>query len=190
MEGLQVETSSGKAAGAEFEIRGGWWEGLHVLVFYTAVTCAVLSTLGVARLATGIAAVVLLFYSILAIFSSPTYLVVDGESRALVLERYRFFIPFRRRLARQELESLELEESPYLPGEEGEGEPGGRLSYRVRLHLLLKDGREMKLFRSGLTGSPSDNRTRAFLIAETLSRQLGLPVNYRQAEAGDHGAGE
>lgn len=181
---VEVGTTAAKPERAEFEIRGGWWEGIHVMVFYTAVACAVLSTLGVARLATGITAVILLFYSILAIFSSPTYLVVDGESRALVWEHYRFFIPIRRRLPREEMESVEVTESPYPQEEKTEGKAANRLSYRVRLDLLLKDGRSVRLFRSGPTGGPKDNRTRAFLIAESLSRQLELPLVYRRSGAG------
>ena len=162
----------------EFEVRGGAWEALHALIFYAAVACAVLSTAGVARLATGISAVILLFYSIFAIFSSPTYLVIDPERKALTWETYRYFIPLRREMTRGDLAGVEVVEARRI-AEAGE-DPGPRrdLSYFVRVYLKLADGRRRRVFRSGTTGSPGDNRAAAFLIVEALAQALSLPIFY------------
>lgn len=162
----------------EFEVRGGPWEGFHALVFYAAVACAVLSTAGIARMATGICAVVLLFYSILAVFSSPTYLVILPEEKAVMWERYRFFFPFRRKHSRDELEEIVVDESG-VASAEGEGRPSGRrLSYSARVYLRHREGRKHRVYRSEMSGSLAENRTRAFLVAEALSAHLDLPISY------------
>ncbi len=162
----------------EFEVRGGPWEVFHALVFYAAVACAVLATVGVARVATGICAVALLFYSILAVFSSPTYLVVLPAEKAVVWERYRFFLPFRRKHLREELEEIVVVESGGEPVERGERPSGSSLSYSARVYLRLRGGGNRSVFRSEMSGSPPENRTRAFLVTETLAANLGLPVSY------------
>ncbi|MBC7253800.1 MAG: hypothetical protein H5T72_07520 [Actinobacteria bacterium] len=164
--------------GLEFEVRGGPWEGFHALVFYAAVACAVLATAGVARMATGICAVALLFYSILAVFSSPTYLVILPEEKTVALERYRFFFPSRRRFSRDDLEEIVVQERG-LSGAEGEGRPSGRsLSYSARVYLRRRGGRKHRVYRSEMSGSPAENRARAFLVVEALSAHLDLPVSY------------
>lgn len=172
----------------EFEVRGGAWEAVHALIFYAAVACAVLSTAGVARLATGICAVTLLFYSIFAIFSSPTYLVIDPARKVLTWETYRYFIPLRREMTRGDVAGVEVVEARRF-AETGEG-PGPRrdLSYFVRVYLKLADGGRRRVFRSGTTGSPQDNRAAAFLIVETLARAMSLPIFYHvKGERGAEG---
>ena len=154
----------------EFEIRGGLWEGIHVVIFYAALTFAVLATLGVMRIALGIGYIVCLFFSMFAMFSSPTYAIVDPSARELTVERYHYFIPSRLRLGRERLEGLEVIESPRVPAAEGERGSRRDLSYYVRVYLRLKDGRPLKLFRSGMTGAPSDNRNKAFLIVQEIGR--------------------
>lgn len=174
-----MAASPGSADGRlEFEVRGGPWEGFHALVFYAAVACAVLSTVGVARMATGICAVVLLFYSILAVFSSPTYLVILPEERAVIWERYRFFFPFRRKHSREEFLEIVVEESG-ADSVEGEGRPSRRsLSYSARVFLRRREGGKHRVYRSEMSGSPAENRTRAFLVAEALSAHLDLPISF------------
>jgi hypothetical protein len=173
-----TEAWAGSGERMEFEIRGGVWEGVHALIFYAAVTLAVLTTLGVMRLAFGIAFIVCLFYSMFAIFSSPTYIVIDPGGRGLTLERYHYFIPSRRRIAGEELETLEVVESSRLPAAEGKRGSRHDLSYYVRVYLKLKDGSRFKLFRSGMTGSPADNRGKAYLIVQAMSGALEIPVSY------------
>ena len=162
----------------ELEIRGGAWEGIHALVFYTAVLLAVLASLGVLRIAFGIIFVVLLFYSILAIFSSPTFIIVDPGAHKVTLERYRYFIPKRRELGREEVEGLEVQESARVPVAEGEKGSRRDLSYNVRVYLELEDGKRMRVFRSGMTGVPADSRRDAFLIVENIVDALDIPVTY------------
>ncbi len=173
-----VDLAQEDARSMEFEVRGGPWEIIHALVFYAAVTFAVLATAGVARLFSGICAVVLLFYSILAIFSSPTYVVILPEEKALIWEDYRFFVPLRRRFARENLEMLEVLESGRLPSEEGISGSGRDLSYSVHVYLKPVRGRKRKLFRSGMTGHPLENRAKAYLVVESLAHSLNLPVFY------------
>jgi len=173
----------------EFEVRGGPWEGIHALIFYAAVTCAVLSTAGIARLATGICAVALLFYSIFAIFSSPTYLIIDPGKRILTWESYRYFVPLRREMPRESIAGVEVVEARRAPAT-GEGSGARRdLSYFVRVYLKLADGKRRRVFRSGTTGSPHDNRTAAFLIVEELARSLALPIFYHTPDGEEAGGG-
>ncbi len=175
-EGIAGLTSGGERS--EFEIRGGAWEGIHALVFYAAVTMAGLATAGVYRVYFGIAAIVLLFYSMLAIFSSPRFVVIDGDGISLV--KYRFFIPLRRHLRKDALEGIEVIESPRLPAAEGKRGSRHDLSYYARVYLVLSGGRRLKVFRSGMTGAPADNRRAAFLIAQALADAADLPVTYRR----------
>ncbi len=162
----------------EFEIRGGPWEIVHVLVFYTSFTFAVLAALGVMRIALGIGCVVLLFYSMFTIFSSPTYAIVDPVKREVTVERYHYFIPSRRRIGQEDLAALEVVESPRVPGAMGERISKRDLSYYVRLYLVRKDGKRLKLFRSGMTGAPPENRNKAFLMVQSVTEALDIPVIY------------
>jgi len=168
----------------EYEVRGGLWEGVHAVIFYAAVACAVLATAGVMRLAMGVACVALLFYSIFTIFSSPTYVMIDPSAREVTVERYHYFIPSRRRVKRGELERLVVVEAPRPPV--GEGEKGSRrdLSYYVRVYLELKGGERLKIFRSGMTGAPSENRGKAFLITQSAASALDLAVAYTRSGGG------
>lgn len=167
----------------EYEVRGGLWEGAHALLFYGAVTCALLATLGIAPLATGIGCLLLTFYSIFTVFSSPTYVIIDPSTRQVTLERYHYFIPSRRRFEYHKLDRIEVVESSRPPAEEGETGSRRDLSYFVRVYLKLKGGKRLKIFRSGMTGAPSENRTKAFLVTQDASRALDLPVVYtRQGE--------
>lgn len=174
----------------EFEIRGGPWESAHVVIFYGAVACAVLATLGVTRLFLGISCVVLLLYSMFTMFSSPTFVMSDAAARELVVERYHYFIPSRSRIGREELEALEVVESGRIPAEEGAKSARRDLFYSVRIYLRRKNGRRMRLFSSGMTGAPSDNRAKAFLIVQDLSRDLDIPVTYNRRGRESRGAGE
>lgn len=173
--------------GLEFEVRGGPWEIFHALVFYAAVACAVLATLGVARLAMGICAVTMLFYSIFAIFSSPTYLLILPDERAVIWEKYRFFIPFRRKHPREELAEIVVEESgDFISGDEN-ATSRRNLSYSSRIYLRWTGGRKRRVFRSEMSGSALENRAKAFVVVETLVGNLDLPVVYsrRGKKGGD-----
>jgi hypothetical protein len=162
----------------EFEVRGGLWEGFHAVLFYGAIVCALLATLGVARVATGAACVFLIFYPIFAIFSSPTYVVIDPSRREVTVERYHYFIPSRRVLKHDELERIEVAEPSRVPSGKGEKDSKRDLSYYVRVYLVTREGRRFKIFRSGMTGAPSENREKAFLVTQSASSNLDLPVVY------------
>ncbi len=101
------EAVAGAEGRVEFEIRGGAWEGIHAVVFYIALTMAVLATACVLRVYFGIACIVLLFYSMLAIFSSPRFIVIDKGGISLL--KYHFFLPRRVALPRDALEGVEDE---------------------------------------------------------------------------------
>ncbi len=174
----------------EFEVRGGPWEGFHVLVFYAAVVSAVLATLGVLRLLFGIGCIVLLFYSMFTIFSSPTFVISDPAARELTIERYHYFIPSRKKIGREGLEELEVIESPRVPASEGEKTSRHDLSYYVRVYLKRKDGKRLKLFSSGMTGAPSDNRLKAFLTVQEMAAALDIPVTYTRRGSKDQRAGD
>lgn len=174
----------------EFEIRGGLWESVHVVIFYGAVASAVLATVGVMRAVLGISCIVILFYSMFTIFSSPTYAMSDAAMRQLILERYHYFIPSRKTIDRDELEGLEVVESARVPTMEGERASKHDLAYFVRVYLKYKDGRRLKLYSSGMTGAPADNRTKAFLIVQRLAGDLEIPVIYTRRGHSEEGATE
>jgi hypothetical protein len=174
----------------EFEIRGGPWESAHVVIFYGAVISAVLATLGVLRLALGLGCIIILFYSMFTIFSSPVFVISDPAARILTVERYHYFIPSRKRIGREELEGLEVTESARVPAAEGGQGARHDLSYYVRVYLRRSGGRRLKLFSSGMTGAPSDNRTKAFLIVQGLARDLDIPVSYTRRGLKDERAEE
>jgi hypothetical protein len=169
----------------EYEVRGGWWEGLHAVLFYSCLVCAALATVGVARLVTGSLAVFLCFYSIFTIFSSPTFVVIDPPGEGATVERYRYFIPSRKRYGCDRMERIEVEESPQAPSGDEEGGSRRDLSYFVRVYLRLKDGSRLKIFRSGMTGAPYENRQKAFLVTLSAAQALGLPVAYAVRGKGD-----
>jgi hypothetical protein len=162
----------------EWEVRGGIWENLHVFVFYTAVTLAILATAGVARYVNGILCVVFLFYSIFTLYSSATYAAVLPLSQELEIDRYFYLIPSKKRIGSDKLQAVLVKESSRSPGDSEEKASKRDLSYYVRVYVLLKDGRRIKIFRSGMTGAPLDNRKKAYLITESTARILGLPVQY------------
>ena len=162
----------------ELEIRGGLWEGIHAVLFYLSVALAIMATFGVARLATGIACVLILFYSIFAIVSSPTYVTIDPSSREVLLERYYYFIPWCRTLQRSDLERISVVESSQPPSAEEEKGSKRDLSYYVKVYLEKKERGRLKLFRSGMTGAPYENREKAFIVSESAASALDLPVAY------------
>jgi hypothetical protein len=173
-----TEAVSKESGSFEIEIRGGLWEGIHAVLFYLSVALAIMATIGVARLATGIACVAFLFYSIFAIVSSPTYVTIDPSNREVLLERYYYFIPWRRTLKRSDLERISVVESSQPPTAEEEKGSKRDLSYYVKVYLERKEGGRLKLFRSGMTGAPYENREKAFIIVESTASALDLPVIY------------
>ena len=182
-----AEAVAGVAEPTEFEIRGGVWEKIHAIIFYAAVTMAVLASVGVMRVAMGAACVVLLFYSMFAIFSSPTFVIIDPQAREVILENYHYFIPGRRHIGREEIESLEVVESPRIPTAQEEEGSRRDLSYYVRVYLRLKDGGRTAVFRSNMTGAPADNRSKAYLCVEETVAALDIPVDYTRRGSDETG---
>jgi hypothetical protein len=165
----------------EWEVRGGVWENLHVFIFYTAVTFAVLATAGVARFVTGILCIPFLIYSIFTMYSSATYAIIDPESKELRIEKYYYLLPVKRTIGSEDITSLVVKESARPPADSEEQASKRDLSYYVRVYALLKNGKRVKLFRSGVTGAPLDNRKKAYLIATTIAATMNLPVEYSTA---------
>jgi hypothetical protein len=187
--GGMVEAANLESQSLEYEVRGGLWEVVHAVLFYVSVACAILATVGVAPLAMGAACALLFSYTIFTFYSSPTYVILDPSTHEATVERYHYFIPSRRQLKSDELERIEVVEPSRVPA--GEGESGSRrdLSYYVRIYLDLKDGRRLKIFRSGMTGAPSENREKAFLVTRNAAEALDVPVVYtRQGDR--RGTGE
>jgi hypothetical protein len=162
----------------EYEIRGGLWEGIHAVLFYGSVVCAILATLGIARLAMGIACIFLIFYTIFYIFSSPTYAIIDPTSHEVIVKRYHYFIPSRTLLKRDDLERIKVIESSRIPSGESQESSKRDLSYYVRVYLETKGGQRLKIFRSGMAGAPLENREKAFLVTQSASSALDIPVAY------------
>jgi len=161
----------------EWEVRGGFWQYLHVFIFYLSVSLAIMATAGVVRLASAIACVVLFVYSMFTMCSSATYVIIDPVLKELTIEKFYYLLPIRRRVATDTMQALLVEES--APPAEDEGENSKRdLSYYVRVYLIIKDGRRLKLFGSGMTGSPQENRKKAYLITRSIAAAWNLPVNY------------
>lgn len=157
----------------------------HVAVFYSAVINAVLATVGVLRPYTGLASAFLLFYSILAIFSSPTYAVLEAGNK-LVIERYRFFLPTKVTISAEQLSRIVVEETevaPLLSGKHSQ-----RL-YMARVWLEEKGGKRHRVFRTHLNGTPERNREEVFLTVERLVKNLGLPVLHEREQRGFKGNG-
>jgi hypothetical protein len=73
---------------------------------------------------------------------------------------------------------------------EGEKASKRDLAYFVRVYLRRNDGRRLKLFSSGMTGAPADNRTKAFLIVQRLAGDLDIPVSYTQRGHSEERAAE
>jgi hypothetical protein len=176
--GGMAEATTLEGHDLEYEVRGGLWEITHAILFYISLSCAILATVGVAPLAMGAACALLFAYTIFTFFSSPTYLIIDPSTHEAIVERYHYFIPSRRQFPHDQLERLEVVESPHVPVEEGESGSRRDLSYYVRIYLELKDGRRLKIFRSGMTGAPSENREKAFLVTQRASEALDVPVAY------------
>ncbi len=163
-----------------WEVRGGGWEIFHVAVFYSAVINAVLATAGVLRLYTGIASAILLFYSMLAIFSSPTFAALE-PGKSLMIERYRFFLPVRRSIPSERLSRIVVEEtivSPLFSGKRSQQ------LYLARIWLEEKGGKRHRVFRTHLNGTPQKNREEVFLVLELLVEGLGLSVLHLRKERG------
>lgn len=157
----------------------------HVAVFYAAVLNAVLATAGVARLFTGLASALLLFYSILAIFSSPTFASLE-DGKGLFLERYRFFIPQRKFIPVNTLSRVLVEEtevSPLISGRYSQ-----RL-YLARVFVEGTDGEKHRVFRTHLNGTPERNRADVYLVVEHLADHLALPVVHSRRARGSRGKG-
>lgn len=173
-----VEAVSNKNGDMEFEVKGGPWERIHVVIFYLAAVMAILATFGVVRLAMGIACILLVFYCIFSIATSPTYVIIGPMSREVVVERYYYLIPRRRRLKRGEFERLSVVESSRPPSSGGDKSSRRDLSYYVHVDLESKGEGKLRLFRSGMAGAPLENREKAFLIAQSTASALALPVVY------------
>lgn len=185
-----MEAVEGQDAGMELELRGGAWEVIHAVVFYIAVALALMATFGVWRLTTGIVSMVLLFYSIFAIFSSPSYFIVDPSREGALIKRYHYFAASERDLPRESLEGLLVTESSQPPSQGEERASRRDLSYYVKIYLQLREGGKLKIYRTSMTGSPLENREKAFLISEFLAGALDLPVLYRSGRGEGQGLGD
>jgi hypothetical protein len=179
-----MEVAGGKDQRMEWEIRGGVWENLHVFTFYASVTLAILATAGVARLTTGIVSMVLLVYSIFTVYSSATFAIIDPDAKELKIEKYFYLLPLKRVLPADKIDSLLVKESARPPADSEEKVSKRDLSYFVRVYALLKNGKRVKLFRSGATGAPLENRKKAYLLTESAVVALGVPVEYSAGRGG------
>jgi hypothetical protein len=157
----------------EYEIRGGAWEVLFVLLFYAGVTVTMMGTFGVNPVVLVPIGVPLALFSIFAIASSPTYLLIEGC--ALVLERTRLYLGFSRPIPLSGVRGIRVTESRRsLDWQEG-SLPDKDVSYFIRVDLLTDRGR-VRAFRSPLNSTPGESRRQAMEIADRLSGMTHLPV--------------
>lgn len=162
-----------RAGALEYEIRGGAWEVSFVVLFYAGVALAVMGTCGVRPLILAPSGIALVLASILAIASSPTYLLVEGC--ALELERTRFYLAFSRPVPLSGVRGLRLTESRRSRAWKDGEAPDKDVSYFVRVDLLTERGR-LRAFRSPLNQPPGESRRQALELAERLSGITGKPV--------------
>lgn len=106
----------------EWEVRGGFWQYLHVFIFYLSVTLAIMATAGVVRLASAIACVVLFVYSMFTMCSSATYVIIDPVLKEVTIEKFYYLLPIRRRVATDTMQALLVEESAAPAEDEGENQ--------------------------------------------------------------------
>lgn len=95
----------------------------------------------------------------------------------MVLRTYRYFLRRDSVFPASDFDHVLVEESPRPPSPGGKGGRGD-ISYYARVFLERKDGKRLRVYRTGFSGSPLRNREGAFLVAEAASRALHLPVRY------------
>ncbi len=164
-----------EAGAIEHEISGGAWDTTLFLAFYTGVLLVLLATLQVISFWGVIAGLSLVFFSIFAIFSSPTYLRIEEGN--FFLDRIRLFIHFTRQLSREEMERIVVEESRRASQWDDDKVPERDISYFINVYIYFKRGR-VKAFQSSLSRHPRENRELAHSIASELSSITGLQVEH------------
>lgn len=160
----------------EYEIRGGAWEVLFVLFFYAGVVVTMMGTFGVVPAVFVPIGLPLALFSILAIASSPTYLLISGCS--LVLERTRFYLGFSRPIPLSGVHGIRVTESRRSLDWQDGSQPDKDVSYFIHVDLLTDRGR-VRAFRSPLNSTPGENRRRAMEIADRLSGMTHLPIEQK-----------
>jgi hypothetical protein len=163
----------GQAGTLEYEIRGGAWEVVFVILFYAGVAIAIVATFGVEPVILAPIGIVLALLSVFAIASSPTYLLIEGC--ALVLERTRFYLGFSRPVPVSGVSGVRVTESRHSQAWKGGEAPDKDVSYFIRVDLLTGHGK-VRAFRSPLNMPPGESRRQAMEMAERLSGITGKPV--------------
>jgi hypothetical protein len=163
----------GQAETLEYEIRGGAWEVAFVVLFYAGVALTVIGTFGVEPVILAPTGIGLVLVCILAIASSPTFLLVEGC--ALVLERTRFYLGFTRPIPVSGVRGVRLTESRRSQSWKDGVAPDKDVSYFVRVDLLTEHGK-VRAFRSPLNQPPGESRRQALELAERLSGITGKPL--------------
>lgn len=160
-------------ATAEYEVRGGAWEVFFTLTFWAGVALILTGTFGVRPAVLAPAGIGVGLFSIFAIASSPTYLLVEGC--ALVLEKTRFYMGFSKPVPLSGITGVLMTESRRSSDWPGGSPPDKDVTYWARVDIVMGRGR-VRAFRSPLNGTPGDNRRRALEIAGRLSGMTGKPI--------------
>ncbi len=158
---------------AEYEVRGGAWEVFFTLTFWAGVALLLAGTFGVQTVVLASAGIGVGLFSVFAISSSSTFLLVEGC--ALVLEKTRFYMGFSRPVPLSGITGVRMTESRRSSGWPGGNPPDKDVTYWVRVDIVTDHGR-VRAFRSPLNGTPGDNRRRALEIAGRLSGMTGKPI--------------
>ena len=158
---------------AEYEVRGGAWEVFFTLAFWVGIGLLLTGTFGFKPAVFAPAGIAVGLFSIFAIASSSTFLLVEGC--ALVQERTRFYMGFSRPVPMSGVKGVRLTESRRSLEWPGGNPPDKDVTYWARVDVITDHGR-MRAFRSPLNGTPGDNRERAREIAGRLSGMAGKPV--------------
>lgn len=162
-----------KSEAAEYEISGTGFAIFFALFFYAGVLLALSATIASLSIWIILVGIGMVFFSVFAIATSPTYLRIEGDY--LVLERVRFFLTFSRSIPVNKLNKVLVKESRSST-RWAEGEPPAKdVSYFVHVYIYAGKKR-IRVFRSSLNHPPGENRARALEVAENLSMLTGIPV--------------
>lgn len=164
---------SGNEVPVEYEVRGGAWEVFFTLTFWLGIALLLTGTFGVKPVVFAPAGIAVGLFSIFAIASSSTYLLVENGS--LAFEKTRFYLGFSQSIPLSGIVGVRLTESKRSLDWPAGNPPDKDVTYWARVDLLTSQGR-MRAFRSPLNGSPAGNRQRALEIAGRLSVMAGKPV--------------
>ncbi len=162
-----------------FVIRSDLWERSFVVLFYAAFLLVILASIPALGLGlTGaIIGIGLVPVSMFGIFSSPTEAVVTPDGTAILWERYRLFMRLSKRVEPAAMKRLRIIEPSAVSSEKVERDnPKVDITYYVFLQLELASGKKLRLFGSGLTMTPLEQKRTAYELGTRLQQLFEIPL--------------